>query len=232
MMFWKDFFEQEKQRDYYKKLHAFVEQEYKTKTIFPPYSLILNAFRLTPFEKTKVIIIGQDPYYRKGQAMGLCFSVPPGVDVPPSLVNIFKEIAMEYKENIVQDGDLTYLAEQGVLLLNASLTVEEGKPMSHSSIGYDQLLSHVLYELNKDSRPKVFLLWGGFAKKLKDQITNPCHLILESAHPSPLSAYQGFFGNNHFQKTNAFLKSHGREEIEWIKKHYFEKKKKDDSSAF
>ncbi len=223
---WKEFFALEKEKEYYKKLHDFVEKEYATKNIYPPYPLILNAFKLTPLNETKVVLIGQDPYYRKGQAMGLSFSVPKNIEVPPSLVNIFKEIANEYHAHIVQDGDLTYLAKQGVLLLNASLTVEEGKPMSHAHVGYEELLSNVLRVLNEHPTPKVFLLWGGYARGLKKMISNPIHLILESPHPSPLSAYQGFFGNNHFIKTNEFLKANHMEEICWIKKDYEEKMKK------
>lgn len=223
MKTWIEFFQKEEKLVYFQKLKAFIENEYKTKVIYPPFDLIFKAFELTPFDKTKVIIIGQDPYYNEGQAMGLCFSVPSDVKIPKSLINIYKEMSLEYKEEVIQDGDLSYLANQGVLLLNASLTVEKGKPMSHKNKGYEILLSHILSALDEDNNPKVFMLWGNYAKNLKNQIKNPLHLVLESAHPSPLSAHQGFFHNNHFKMANKYLKEHGREEIYWIKNHYIEK---------
>jgi uracil-DNA glycosylase len=215
---WKQFFEKEKQEQYYIDLHQKVMEEYNEYTIYPPYNLILNAYKLTPFENTKVVLLGQDPYHNPNQAMGLAFSVPHGIKVPPSLVNIYKEIGAEYNTTINQDGDLTYLAEQGVLLLNALLTVRENQPMSHKGYGYEILLEHTLIKLDEDDNPKVFILWGGAAKKMLKFLKNPKHLILTSAHPSPLSAYNGFFGNNHFIKTNEFLRSNNREEINWIKK--------------
>jgi len=215
---WKEFFNEERQKPYYISLHEKVMSEYNRYIIYPPYPLILNAFKLTPFDQVKVIIIGQDPYHNPNQAMGLCFSVPEGVEPPPSLVNIFKEIGNEYHTNIKQNGDLTYLAKQGVLLLNAILTVRKNQPSSHKDYGYEKLLENVIRKLDEDNSPKVFLLWGNFARSLVKFIHNPVHLILQSSHPSPLSAYNGFFGNNHFIKTNEFLKSHNLQIIDWIKK--------------
>lgn len=216
-MEWKDFLNKEKELDYYKSLHEKVMEEYQKYTVYPPYHLIYNAFKLTPFDQVKVVIVGQDPYHEFNQATGLAFSVNKGVALPPSLQNIYKELENEYNVKINQDGDLSYLARQGVLLLNRTLTVREHEANSHQSFGYDILLNHVIEALNKDDKPKVFILWGSFARSLKSMITNPNHLILESSHPSPLSAYRGFFGNNHFIKTNKFLKSHNLEEIRWIK---------------
>ena len=216
-MEWKDFLNKEKELDYYKSLHEKVMEEYQKYTVYPPYHLIYNAFKLTPFDQVKVVIVGQDPYHEFNQATGLAFSVNKGVALPPSLQNIYKELENEYNVKINQDGDLSYLAMQGVLLLNRTLTVREHEANSHQSFGYDILLNHVIEALNKDDKPKVFILWGSFARSLKSMITNPNHLILESSHPSPLSAYRGFFGNNHFIKTNEFLKSHNLEEIRWIK---------------
>lgn len=215
---WKEFFNEERIKPYYISLHEKVMDEYKRYIIYPPYPLILNAFKLTPFDQVKVIIIGQDPYHNPNQAMGLCFSVPEGVEPPPSLVNIFKEIGNEYHTSIKQNGDLTYLAKQGVLLLNAILTVRKNQPSSHKDYGYEKLLENVIRKLDKDNSPKVFLLWGNFARSLVKFIHNPTHLILQSSHPSPLSAYNGFFGNNHFIKTNEFLESHNLKIINWIKK--------------
>lgn len=216
-MEWKDFLNKEKELDYYKSLHEKVMEEYQKYTVYPPYHLIYNAFKLTPFDQVKVVIVGQDPYHEFNQATGLAFSVNKGVALPPSLQNIYKELENEYNVKINQDGDLSYLAKQGVLLLNRTLTVREHEANSHQSFGYDILLNHVIEALNKDDKPKVFILWGSFARSLKSMITNPNHLILQSSHPSPLSAYRGFFGNNHFIKTNEFLKSHNLEEIRWIK---------------
>ena len=216
-MEWKDFLNKEKELDYYKSLHEKVMEEYQKYTVYPPYHLIYNAFKLTPFDQVKVVIVGQDPYHEFNQATGLAFSVNKGVALPPSLQNIYKELENEYNVKINQDGDLSYLAKQGVLLLNRTLTVREHEANSHQSFGYDILLNHVIEALNKDDKPKVFILWGSFARSLKSMITNPNHLILQSSHPSPLSAYRGFFGNIHFINTNEFLKSHNLEEILWIK---------------
>ena len=217
-MTWKDFFEREKQLVYFQDLMDFVNEEYKNKVIYPPKDLIFNAFDKTPFDKVKVVLMGQDPYINENQAMGLAISVPKSSSIPPSLKNIYKEIGNEYDITISQDGDLSYLAEQGVLLLNTTLTVESGKSLSHAGKGYETLTRHIIERLDLDNNPKVFILWGSNARKLKNYINNKKHLVLESAHPSPLGAYKGFFGNNHFIKTNEFLKSHNIEEINWIKK--------------
>lgn len=215
---WESFFEEENKLDYYIALKEKIMNEYREYTIYPPYDLIFNAYKLTPFDNCKVVILGQDPYHNPSQAMGLAFSVPEGIKIPPSLVNIYKEIELEYGEKPSQNGDLTYLAKQGVLLLNAYLTVRENKPMSHKGYGYETLLEHTLMKLDEDDNPKVFILWGGPAKKMMKVLKNPNHLVLTSVHPSPLSAYNGFFGNNHFKLTNEFLKSNNRTEINWIKK--------------
>lgn len=218
MYTWKEFFDNERKQPYYIALHSKIMEEYEKHVVYPPYNLILNAFKLTPFDKVKVVLIGQDPYHNPHQAMGLSFSVPDNVSLPPSLINIYKEIENEYHVKLNQTGDLTYLAEQGVLLLNAILTVRENQPSSHKNYGYQILLEHVIRKLDEDSSPKVFLLWGNFAKGLIKFIHNPHHLILTSAHPSPLSAYNGFFGNNHFLKTNEFLITNNLSPINWIKK--------------
>ena len=203
---WKQFFEEEKQKQYYIDLHQKVMEEYNQYTIYPPYNLILNAYKLTPFENTKVVLLGQDPYHNPNQAMGLAFSVPHGIKVPPSLVNIYKEIGAEYNTTINQDGDLTYLAKQGVLLLNALLTVRQGDALSHDKKGYNTLLKNILLYIDKCDQPIVFVLWGRFARSLKKYITNTNRLILESNHPSPLSANRGgFFGEHHFSKINKYL---------------------------
>lgn len=216
-MDWNTFFEEEKKLVYFNDLIKFIDDEYKTKIIYPKKDLIFNAFKLTPFKDVKVVLIGQDPYFNENQAMGLAFSVPEGEKLPPSLVNIYKEIENEYNVKLNQNGDLTYLAKQGVLLLNTTLTVEAHKPLSHKDKGYEILIRHVLEKLNIDNSPKVFILWGNNAKKFKSIIYNKNHLVLESAHPSPLGAYKGFFGNNHFIKTNDFLINNGLELINWYK---------------
>lgn len=216
-MNWKLFFDNEMKKPYFEELKDFVENEYKTKIIYPKKELIFNAFKLTPFENVKIVIIGQDPYYNPCQAMGLAFSVPSGVKIPKSLANIYKEIGNEFHQEIIQDGDLEYLAKQGVLLLNTILTVEKGKPLSHKNKGYEILNASILKALNDDNSPKVFMLWGNNAKKFKSFISNKKHLVLEANHPSPLSAYHGFFNCNHFIKANDFLRMNHLSEIKWIK---------------
>ena len=218
MYTWKDFFEQEKQKEYYISLKRRVMEEYQKGIVYPPYDLIYNAFKITPFSEVKVVLIGQDPYHNPGQAMGLSFSVPDGFPLPPSLKNIYKEIESEYQIEVNQSGDLTYLAKQGVLLLNSILTVRKNTPLSHQGYGYEILIENILKKLNESDSPIVFLAWGNSAKKLMKYVDNPRHLILYSAHPSPLSAYQGFFGNNHFKLTNEFLLKNRLTPIEWIKK--------------
>ncbi len=217
---WNEFFKEVKTKDYSKTLHSFLDEEYSHYVCYPPRNLIYNAFNHTPLDKVKVVIVGQDPYHEPGQAMGMAFSVPENIDVPPSLVNIYKEIQNEYHCDMdFNSGDLTYLADQGVLLLNAILSVRAHMPLSHNREEYKQFLEDVLSELNQSDQPIVFLLWGGFARKLKPQLNNPHHLVLESVHPSPLSANRGgWFGNNHFIKTNEFLVSNGLTPIEWSNK--------------
>ena len=215
-MEWKDFFNSQRELPYYQNLHEKVLQEYNCKIVYPPLNLIYNAFKLTPFNDVKVVIMGQDPYHNHHQAMGLAFSVPENEVLPPSLKNIFKEIENEYHVKMKNNGDLTYLAKQGVLLLNSLLTVRKNEPMSHQNYGYETLIENVIKVLDNDDNPKVFILWGNSAKSVMKYIHNKNHLILTSAHPSPLSAYHGFFNNNHFKKANEFLKQHNRQEIKWV----------------
>lgn len=216
---WKDFFEKEKEKAYFRRLEEFLDNEYKNKVIYPPRDLVFNAFSLCPLDKIKVVIIGQDPYHEPGQAMGLSFSVPSTCKVPPSLKNIYKEIEDDCNEIFFnKDGDLTYLANQGVLLLNSILTVEQGKPLSHNIKEYDELYHNILKELDALDYPIVFMLWGGNAKKQSVYLKNPKHLVLCANHPSPLSANRGgFFGCKHFTKANQFLTENGIEPIIWIK---------------
>ena len=216
---WKDFFEKEKEKAYFRKLEEFLDNEYKNKVIYPPRDLVFNAFSLCPLDKIKVVIIGQDPYHEPGQAMGLSFSVPSTCKVPPSLKNIYKEIEDDCNEIFFnKDGDLTYLANQGVLLLNSILTVEQGKPLSHNIKEYDELYHNILKELDELDYPLVFMLWGGNAKKQSVYLKNPKHLVLCANHPSPLSANRGgFFGCKHFSKANQFLTENGIEPIIWTK---------------
>lgn len=216
---WKDFFEKEKGKEYFRKLEEFLDNEYKNKVIYPPRDLVFNAFSLCPLDKIKVVIIGQDPYHEPNQAMGLSFSVPSTCKVPPSLKNIYKEIEDDCNEIFFnKDGDLTYLANQGVLLLNSILTVEQGKPLSHNIKEYDELYHNILKELDELDYPLVFMLWGGNAKKQSVYLKNPKHLVLCANHPSPLSANRGgFFGCKHFSKANQFLTENGIEPIIWTK---------------
>ena len=215
---WKEFFNQIQPEEFCEKLNKFLDKEYSEHVCYPPRDLLFNAFRLTPLKEVKVVIVGQDPYHEPNQAMGLSFSVPKGVKVPPSLINIYKEIAQEYdcKMNM-NSGDLTYLAKQGVLLLNSILSVRAHQALSHNIEEYRIFLSKVLETLDHQKQPIVFLLWGGPARKLKAYLHNPDHLILECIHPSPLAAnHGGWFGNNHFKKTNEYLCKNGTKEIKWI----------------
>ncbi len=215
-MDWKEILDQERVKPYYLKLKEFVDNEYEHYRVFPPKQKIYRALSLTPFSSVKVVILGQDPYHNPEQAMGLAFSVPNGVDLPPSLLNIFKEIENEYGKTMIRSGDLTYLAKQGVLLLNTVLSVRMNQPLSHQNRGYEILTDTLISKLNEDDSPKVFLLWGSKAISKRELITNPHHLILTSPHPSPLSASRGFFGNGHFIKCNEFLVKNGLEPINWI----------------
>lgn len=215
---WTDFFHQIRHKDYSTKLNQFLDNEYAKNICYPPRRLLFNAFNLAPLDNVKVVIVGQDPYHEPGQAMGLCFSVPQGIRVPPSLVNIYKELEIEYQTTInKQNGDLTYLAKQGVLLLNAILSVRAHQPLSHNIPEYQQFLHDVLTLLDQQEQPLVFLLWGGPARRLKQYLHNPHHLILECVHPSPLAASRGgWFGNNHFRLTNQYLKKNNLSPIKWI----------------
>lgn len=214
---WEKIIEEEKSKPYYKKLNSFVESEYHNKTCYPPIEEVFKAFEKSSFENTKVIILGQDPYHGENQAHGLAFSVNNHIKVPPSLKNIYKELALEYEMyNIKQTGNLTRWAEQGVLLLNAILTVEEKKPGSHQKKGWEIFTDNIINHLNDKKENLVFILWGGYAKKKGEKINSQKHLILTSNHPSPLSANRGgWFGNNHFTKTNEYLSKHGKIAIEW-----------------
>lgn len=215
---WNEFFKKLQNEEFCLKLNDFLNKEYRDYTCYPPRELLFNAFRLTPLDKVKVVIVGQDPYHEPGQAMGLSFSVPKRIKVPPSLVNIYKEIAQEYNAKMdFSSGDLTYLAKQGVLLLNSILSVRAHQAMSHNTEEYKMFLARVLEVLDKQTTPIVFLLWGSPARKLKGYLHNPSHLILECIHPSPLAAnHGGWFGNNHFTEANRYLREHGLSEINWL----------------
>ncbi|MBQ3895821.1 MAG: uracil-DNA glycosylase [Paludibacteraceae bacterium] len=212
---WKEALKDEFEKPYFAALCDFVRQEYKTSTIYPPASLIFNAFNLCPMDKIKVVIIGQDPYHEPGQAHGLCFSVNDGVKFPPSLQNIYKEIASEYNQPMPQSGNLTRWAEQGVLLLNATLTVRAHLAASHQGKGWETFTDNVIKEVNDRCQNVVFLLWGSYAQKKEAYIDKSKHCVLKAAHPSPLSAYRGFFGCNHFILANNYLRKCGKEEIVW-----------------
>ncbi len=202
-------------KDYYKELYKKVIEEYKTHLIFPPSEDVFTAFELTPLKDVKVVIIGQDPYHNVGQAHGLCFSVRPEVDIPPSLVNIYKELHDDLGCDIPNNGYLVKWAEQGVLLLNTVLTVRAHQANSHRGMGWEQFTDAAIRVLNEEDRPIVFILWGAPAQKKKAMLSNPKHLILEAPHPSPLSAYRGFFGSKPFSKTNTFLEQNGLTPIDW-----------------
>ena len=212
---WDEVIGAEFQKPYYQTLRAFLKDEYASKTIYPNMYDVFNALKTTPFSKVKVVILGQDPYHGPGQAHGLCFSVQQGIQPPPSLVNIYKELETDVGMPRPSHGYLQKWAEEGVLLLNATLTVRAGAPMSHKGKGWETFTDAVISALNHAPHPIVFLLWGGNARAKKVLITNPQHLILETVHPSPLSAYNGFFGCRHFSRANAFLASHGMAPIQW-----------------
>lgn len=213
---WDEILAGEFDKPYYKKLRAFLKNEYMTRTVFPPMNDIFNALRYTSFENTRVVILGQDPYHGYGQAHGLCFSVKAGIQPPPSLQNIYKEIKADTGiENDLSYGELTSWAKQGVLLLNTVLTVREGSANSHKGMGWEIFTDRVISELNKKQTPIVFLLWGANARNKAMIIDNPIHIKLTCAHPSPLSAYNGFFGCRHFSKTNEVLLKSGQAPIDW-----------------
>lgn len=212
---WKEQLKDEFGKDYFVRLTEFVRNEYRTKQIFPPAKLIFNAFDHTPFDKVKVVILGQDPYHNDGQAHGLSFSVPDGIAAPPSLVNIFKEINRDLGIPISKSGNLTRWANQGVLLLNATLTVQAHMAGSHQRKGWEEFTDAAIHKLAEGRENLVFILWGSYAQKKASFIDTSRHLVLRSVHPSPLSAHNGFFGNNHFSQTNKYLESKGIVPIEW-----------------
>lgn len=212
---WKLRLKDEFEKDYFVKLTDFVKKEYKQQVCYPPAKKIFEAFNLCPFDKVKVVILGQDPYHEPNQAEGLCFSVADGVDFPPSLVNIFKEISADLGTPMPKSGSLKNWAEQGVLLLNATLTVRAHKAGSHQNKGWEEFTDAVIYHLATKKKGLVFILWGSYAQKKGAFIDKNNHLVLKSAHPSPLSAYRGFFGNHHFSLTNQYLESQGLTPIKW-----------------
>ena len=213
---WKIALADEFDKPYFKELRHFLTTEKQSgKTIYPPGSLIFNAFNSTPFDKVKVVILGQDPYHGGGQAHGLCFSVQYGVKPPPSLVNIYKELKSDVGFEIPAHGNLQKWTEQGVFLLNAMLTVEANQPASHQKKGWEEFTNAVIQKLSKERSGLIFMLWGNFAQQKAVLIDETKHTILKAAHPSPFSAYNGFFGCKHFSKTNEILKAKGEEEIDW-----------------
>ena len=212
---WKEVLKEEFEKDYFVNLTSFVRQEYKEKTIYPKASNVFNAFNLCPFNEVKVIILGQDPYHEPNQAHGLCFSVLEPTPSPPSLKNIFKEINLDLGIEPLESGDLTRWASQGVLLLNATLTVEAHKAGSHQGKGWEEFTDRVIFNLANRKSGLVFLLWGSYAQKKGEFIDQTKHLVLKSVHPSPLSAHRGFFGNHHFSQTNSYLTQQGKQPINW-----------------
>lgn len=213
---WKNVLASEFEKDYFKKLTDFVRGEYLSgKTIYPEPKNIFNAFNLCPLHHVKVVIIGQDPYHEPGQAHGLCFSVQSGVDLPPSLINIYKEIEQDIGHKSITNGDLTDWAKQGVLLLNSTLTVAAHVAASHSGHGWETFTDAVIKVVNENCKNVVYMLWGSFAQEKAKMVNAAENLILQSPHPSPLSAYRGFFGNRHFSKANTYLIEHGKQPINW-----------------
>ncbi len=212
---WKPILSDEFEKDYFKKLTEFIREEYRTKKIYPPARLIFNAFDHCRFDLLKVVILGQDPYHGPGQAHGLCFSVNDGVEFPPSLHNIFKELKQDIGKPIPGSGNLTPWATQGVLLLNATLTVRAHQAGSHQGKGWETFTDSVIHKINEQKEHVVFILWGNYAIRKGEFIDRGRHLVLTSVHPSPLSASRGFFGNKHFSRANDFLQQHGLEPVQW-----------------
>lgn len=212
---WKEHLKEEFEKPYFADLTSFVKSEYATQKVYPPGKLIFNAFEKCPFDKVKVVILGQDPYHEPGQAHGLCFSVPDGVNPPPSLQNIFKEIKNDLEIPIPKSGNLERWAEQGVFLLNATLTVRAHQAGSHQKKGWETFTDNVIHLLSNSADHLVFVLWGAYAQRKGELINSNKHLILSSVHPSPLSAHRGFFGNHQFSKANEYLINHGKEPIKW-----------------
>ena len=214
---WDGLLSAEFESEYYHALREFLKREYFSSKIYPPMNDIFNALKYTSYENTRVVILGQDPYHGEGQAHGLCFSVRSGVKFPPSLKNIFKELEAELGIKEPPSGELVGWAKQGVLLLNTTLTVREGMPQSHFGKGWEILTDRIISLMNEKTRPVVFILWGSNARRKKELITNKRHLVLECAHPSPLSAYNGFFGCGHFVKANEYLRANGEIPIDWAR---------------
>lgn len=212
---WKKILESEFEKEYFKNLSIKIREEYLSSTVYPPPKLVFNAFTHCPFENVKVVILGQDPYHGKGQAMGLAFSVPDDVPIPRSLKNIYREISDDVGVKPLHSGNLERWADQGVLLLNATLTVRAGLPGSHQGIGWEQFTDAVIQKISEEKEHVVFLLWGNYARSKKSLIDASKHLVLECSHPSPFSVERGFFGSRHFSKTNAYLEKHSRPPINW-----------------
>ncbi|HKJ43520.1 MAG TPA: uracil-DNA glycosylase [Sunxiuqinia sp.] len=212
---WKSLLTDEFEKPYFENLTNFVHEEYRNQKVYPPAKLIFNAFDQCPFDQLKVVILGQDPYHGPGQAHGLCFSVNDGIDFPPSLRNIFKELQGDVDKPVPSTGNLTPWAQQGVLLLNATLTVRARQAGSHQKKGWEEFTDAVIHKINEEKEHAVFILWGSYAIRKGEFIDRNKHLVLTSVHPSPLSASRGYFGNHHFSKTNEFLKEHQLEPIIW-----------------
>ena len=212
---WLTVVQKEFEKPYYRELYRFVKHEYETTVVYPPSDDIFNALHLTPLSEVKVLIVGQDPYHEEGQAHGLCFSVKPGVEIPPSLKNIYKELESDLGLKTPNNGYLEKWAKQGVLLLNNVLTVRAHRAGSHHGKGWEQFTDAMIKAVDKEERPIVIMLWGRHAQEKRDMFTNPAHLVLEAPHPSPLSANKGFFGCRHFSRCNEFLAAHGAEPIDW-----------------
>ncbi|SES40756.1 Uracil-DNA glycosylase [Butyrivibrio fibrisolvens] len=212
---WADALKEEFRKPYYTDLYKFIKEEYSSHVVYPPSEDIFNALHLTDLKDIKVVILGQDPYHEPGQAHGLCFSVRPEVDIPPSLVNIYKELHDDLGCKIPDNGYLVHWAEQGVLLLNTLLTVRAHQAFSHRGKGWENFTDAIIRAVNKEDRPIVYMLWGSPAQKKAEMLDNPKHLILKAPHPSPLSAYRGFFGCRHFSKCNEFLEKNGIAPIDW-----------------
>lgn len=212
---WEKALHEEFSKEYYRKLFLFVREAYQRGTVYPASDEIFTAFHLTPLEQVKVVILGQDPYHNAGQAHGLCFSVKPQVEIPPSLINIYQELHDDLGCKIPNHGFLTSWAEQGVLMLNTVLTVQAHKPMSHRGVGWEEFTDAAIRKVNEQDRPIVFILWGKPAQEKAKMLTNPKHFVLKAPHPSPLSAYRGFFGSKPFSQTNNFLRENDVEPIDW-----------------
>lgn len=212
---WQELLSPEFEKPTFQNLMDFLDAEYASQTIYPPADHVFNALNCTPYKDVKAVIIGQDPYHGPNQAHGLCFSVQPGIKIPPSLANIYKELKSDLGIPIPEHGYLENWAKQGVLMINAVLTVRDGNAGSHAKMGWEPFTDKIIEHLNARKKPLVFILWGGYARKKAKMISNPIHLVLEAPHPSPLSSYRGFFGSKPFSKTNEFLIQTGQKPIEW-----------------